>query len=482
MPTPTGGKKSRGVEICENIVRMSHEFSLEPRTVAAVETALRRIVTPIPVPESLPTLERLRRIEPVSMQGQAPVVWNRAEGFQVYDAFGNCWIDWSSGVLVTNAGHGRREIIDAIVAQAQSGLLHNYCFPSDIRSRLVERLSGLLPEPLKKVFLLTTGSETVECAIKLCRTHGVRAGGRGKHVIVSFDKAFHGRTMGAQQAGGIPSLKEWIVNLDKGFVQVPFPDGFRTSDTSFDSFQKSLAEAGIAAPNVAGVILETYQGGSAAFAPVEFMQQLRRWTLGHKTVLVCDEVQAGFGRTGTMWGFEHYDIVPDLVTLGKGISSSLPISAVAGPESIMDLHPPGSMTSTHTGNPICCAAALASIDIIEKEDLVTRSRYMGERLHQRLRDLQRRFPQIGSIDGKGLVAGLACVRPHSKDPDADLAWNIVRTCFEKGVLMFTPVGFGGATVKIAPPLNITSEAIDESCGVLEEAFAESLQPARALAG
>ncbi len=461
---------------------MSRPFLLKPRSVPRVETALRRIVTPIPVPESLPVLEKLHRFEPVAMQGQPPIVWNRAIGFQVEDAYGNCWIDWSSGVLVTNAGHGRREIIDAINAQASLGLLHNYCFPSEIRAQLAERLVSLLPAPLDKVFLLTTGSETVECAIKLCRTHGVKVGGRGKNVVVSFDKAFHGRTLGAQQAGGIPALKEWIVNLDKGFVQVPFPDGFRTPDTSFDFFLKSVSEAGIAAPNVAGVILETYQGGSAAFAPREYMQQLRKWTAGNKILLVCDEVQAGFGRTGTFWGFEHYGIVPDLITMGKGISGSLPLAAVGGPAAVMDLQPPGSMTSTHTGNPVCCAAALASLDLILKEGLVEQARAMGERMHQRLRELKKRWPQIGAVDGKGLVAGIACVKPHSKEPDGALAANVVRSCIEKGVLLFSPVGLGSATVKIAPPLTITAEAIDESCGVLEEAFAEALQPLGAAAG
>lgn len=453
---------------------MAREFSLVPRSVPRVETSLRRIVTDIPAPGSVPTLEALIRYEPVSMQGQPPVVWDHAQGFQVFDKHGNCWIDWSSGVLVTNAGHGRKEIVDAIVAQAQSGLLHNYCFPSEERAALVQRLSELLPEPLKKVFLLTTGSETVECAIKLCRTHGVRAGGRGKNVIVSFDKAFHGRTLGSQQAGGIPSLKEWIVNLDKGFVQVPFPDGFRTPDTSFDYFQRMLSETGIDASNVAGIILETYQGGSAAFAPVEYMRALREWTRGHKILLVCDEVQAGFGRTGTFWGFEHYGIVPDLVTMGKGISSSMPLAAIAGSAAVMDLHPAGSMTSTHTGNPVCCAAALASIECIVKDNLAARARVLGDLLHSRLRALKNRHPEIGSVDGKGLVAGVSCVKPGTKEPDADLAFDVVRRCLEKGVLMFSPVGFGGATVKISPPLVITEEAIHESMQVLEEAFVESL--------
>src|SRR5579872_907427 len=315
---------------------MARAFGLTPHPVTRVETGLRRIVTALPAPDSLPVLERLNTYEPVAMQGQPPVVWDHAEGFQVFDKYGNCWIDWSSGVLITNAGHGRREIAEAVAAQAAQ-LLTNYCFPSEIRSRLVERLSNLMPAPLKKIFLLTTGSEAVECAIKLCRTNGVRTGGRAKHIIVSFADAFHGRTLGSQLAGGIPALKEWIVNVDQGFVQAPFPDGFRNRDTSFDGFMRNLADRGIEAQNVAGVILETYQGGSAAFAPVEFMRSLRQWSKGHKVLLVCDEVQAGFGRTGTMFGFEHYGIVPDIATFGKGISSSLPLSAVAGPAEIMDL-------------------------------------------------------------------------------------------------------------------------------------------------
>jgi 4-aminobutyrate aminotransferase/diaminobutyrate-pyruvate transaminase/4-aminobutyrate aminotransferase/(S)-3-amino-2-methylpropionate transaminase len=460
---------------------MAHEFPLTPRPVPRIETRLRRIVTDLPAPESLPILERLYKYEPVAMRGQPPIVWDHAEGFQVYDKYGNCWIDWSSGVLITNAGHGRQEIIDAVSRQAASHLLTNYCFPSEIRSRLVERLSNLMPEPLKKIFLLTTGSETVECAIKLCRTHGLKAGGRGKHIIVSFVDAFHGRTLGSQQAGGIPALKEWIVNLDQGFIQVPFPDGFRNPDTSFDGFLRRLTEQGVESQNVAGVILETYQGGSAAFAPVEFMRSLRQWSSGHKVLLVCDEVQAGFGRTGTMFGFEHYGIVPDIATFGKGISSSLPLAAVAGRPDVMDLHGPNTMTSTHTGNPVCCAAALASIDIVVNENLAERARKTGALLHRRLNEIKAKHPQIGAVFGKGLVAGVCCMQHGANEPDGDLAWEIVNLCLQKGVLLFTPVGFGGATVKIAPPLVITEEAILESTAVLEEAFEQALSVRHALA-
>jgi 4-aminobutyrate aminotransferase/diaminobutyrate-pyruvate transaminase/4-aminobutyrate aminotransferase/(S)-3-amino-2-methylpropionate transaminase len=227
-------------------------------------------------------------------------------------------------------------------------------------------------------------------------------------------------------------------------------------------------------PQVAGVILETYQGGSASFAPPEYMKSLRAWCNAHKALLVCDEVQAGFGRTGKLWGFEHYGIVPDITTWGKGISSSMPLAAVVGRPDVMDLHPPGSMTSTHTGNPICCAATLASIDIILNEDLAGNSARMGEILHSELRRMQQQYRQIGYVDGKGLVAGVACVKPATKEPDAALAGRIVEKCIEKGVLMFSPVGFGGATVKICPPLVINEEAMRESLGVFAEALGEAV--------
>jgi 4-aminobutyrate aminotransferase/diaminobutyrate-pyruvate transaminase/4-aminobutyrate aminotransferase/(S)-3-amino-2-methylpropionate transaminase len=428
-------------------------------------------------------LQKLQSCEPIAMRGQPPVVWDRAEGFQVYDAWGNQWIDWSSAALTANAGHGRREVADAIARQTASGLLTNYCFASEIRSRLVERLATLLPEPLKKILLLTTGSEAVECAIKLCRAHGAKAGGRNKHTIISFDNAVHGRTLGAQQAGGIPAQKDWIVNLDPGFVQVPFPDGYHMPDNNFASFERALRERDVEPREVAGVIIESYQGGSAAFAPVAYIRELRQWCSNHAVLLVCDEVQAGFGRTGTLWGFEHYGIVPDLALFGKGISSSLPIAAVAGRPDVMDLEPAGSMTTTHAGNPVCCAAALASIDLIIKEDLAGNAHRMGAILHEGLCALASHFPQIGNVDGKGLVAGVACVVRGRQEPDANLAWDVVARCVEKGVLMLSPVGPGGGTIKISPPLVIHQTALLEGLNVLEESFAEvvgqssGLQPA-----
>ena len=445
---------------------------LTPRKVPPVETKYRRIQTEIPVPESIPILEKLRQFEPQSMGGQPPIVWDRAEGVGVHDRWGNRWLDWSSGVLVTNAGHGHPEICQAILDQVKHGLLHNYCFPSEVRSQLVEQLARVSPEGLKKVFLLTTGSEAIECAIKLARTWGRKIDEK-KIAIVSYDNAFHGRTLGSQMAGGIPALKSWIVNLDPDMVQVPFPDGFRCPDTRFELFLESLDEAGMSPQRVAAVMTETYQGGNASFAPADYVQKLRAWCDEHGALLIFDEVQAGFGRTGTYWGFEHYGVVPDLIVCGKGISSGLPLSAVIGRQEIMDLYPPGSMTSTHTGNPICAVAALANLRVIEEEDLVEHTRRMGEILQPELHRVGKRFPQhVGAVHGKGLVASLHIVKPGGIEPDKELATQIVWRCVEKGLMLFAPVGYAGASVKISPPLVIAEDAIREGVAVLQEAMEE----------
>ncbi len=450
-------------------------FELVPRQVPPVETKYRRIKTPIPVPESIPILQRLRQFEPQSMSGQPPVLWDRAEGIQVYDRWGNMWLDWSSGVLVANAGHGHPAIRQSIRQQAEHGLLHNYCFPSEVRAQAVEQLARVSPEGLKKVFLLTTGAEACECAIKLARTWGRKLAGDRKITIVTFENAFHGRTLGAQMAGGIPKLKEWIVNLDKNMVQVPFPDGFRCPDTRFERFVESLEARGVAGDSVAGVMTETYQGGNASFAPPEYVHRLRAWCDEHRALLIFDEVQAGFGRTGRYWGFEHYGVVPDLICCGKGISSGLPISAVIGRQEVMDLYPPGSMTSTHTGNPVCAASVLANLRVIEEENLVEHARAMGEILQPGLQAIRQRFPHhVGAVHGKGMVASLHMVKPGGIEPDADLASEIVRRSVEKGLLMFAPVGYAGASVKVAPPLVMGEEPLRESLAVLEEAIQEAV--------
>lgn len=454
---------------------MADKYHRTPRDVPRVSTTYRTIATRLPTPESLPILEKLATYEPESMQGQPPVIWDRAEGVQVSDPWGNTWLDWSSGVLVTNAGHGHPAIREALRQYLDKPLLATYVFPHEVRANLCETLARVAPEGRDKVFLLSTGSEATENTIKLARTYGVRKGGERKHVIVSFFGAFHGRTLGAQAAGGMENQKAWIVKRPGGFVQVPFPDGFVQEDVDFAVFERSLQEQGVHPEDVAGVITETYQGIGPNFLPQDYAEKLQQWCRKHDVVLIADEVQAGFGRTGTFFGFEHYGWTPDLIACGKGLSSSLPISAVIGRGDIMSLYPPGSMTSTHSASPLPAAAALANIKLLDDESLLRHVTEMGTVLEAGLREIKQKYSQqVGAAYCRGLVAGLLMVKPGTKSPDAETALAINETCFQKGLLMFAPVGLGGGCIKIAPPLITPKDALEEGMTVLREAYEEIL--------
>ncbi|OGS22652.1 MAG: 4-aminobutyrate aminotransferase [Elusimicrobia bacterium RIFOXYA2_FULL_39_19] len=466
---------------------MAKEYALKVKKIKKVNTPFRKMVTPeFPVKQSVAIIEKLRKYEPRSMSGQPLALWDHADGINVFDKYGNKWLDWSSGVLVTNAGHSNPEIKKAIIKQVNKGLLHNYCFPSELRAILTEKIAKLAPAPLKKVFLLTTGAETTEAAVKLARTYGAKEGGSDKITIVSFSGAFHGRTMGAQMIGGSPDLKKWIVNLDKDMVQAPFPfcfrcpwgkDKYNNCDTEcFGKFINFLKEKNIdPKKNLAGVISETYQGGNAMFMPKKFAQLLRSFCTENNALLIFDEVQAGFGRTGKMFGFQHYDVVPDITCCGKGISSSLPISAVIGRADVMDIYEPNTMTSTHTGNPVCAVAAIASIDYIVKHKLTQNAAKVGKYLEKELMKIAAKYPSIiGHVSGKGLVYSLHIVKPGSKETNADLAHDIVGKCVEKGLMVFAPVGTGSASFKISPPLIATEASIKDGIQAVDEAIAECL--------
>ncbi len=446
----------------------SKEFSLTPVAVESVETKYRKITTQIPVPESIALLEKLRDLEPRSMGGQPPIIWHSGDDCTVSDAYGNKWLDFSAGVLVTSVGHGRPEIVKAITDLAQQGMYHSYCFATEARIKLVEKITSMLPAPLARVFLVTTGSEATECCIKLARTKALKSGNPNKKILVSFDNDFHGRTLGAQLAGGSPGLKNWTGD-SPDFVQVPFPDGFRQKDVSFDVFIKTLAEKGVNPDDVCGVMGETYQGCNATLFPAEYGQALRKWCNEHNAVMICDEVQAGFGRTGKLFGFQHWGIVPDLVACGKGISGGMPLSAVLGTDELMSMYGPGEMTSTHSANPICSAAALANIEVIEKENLVANAANLEPILIEGAKKIQAASGgKIGQVAGTGLVVAMQFTKSGTCEPDPDYAHAMVTKAIQQGVMLFAPVGVGGCCIKINPPLTITEDALLEGLAVLEK--------------
>lgn len=452
------------------------KYSLEPVEVPKVSTKYRTINTKLPVPESLTVFNSLKETEPVSMMGQPPIVWHKAEGFQVYDNWGNKWLDWSSGVLITNAGHGRKEIADALRKIIDQGLLATYVFVHEKRAELTKMLQDISPDPSNyEVFFLSTGSEATENCIKLAKTYAVKKYGPTKKYFVSFNNSFHGRTLGSQLAGGMAKLKTWIVDEGQTFVQVPFPDGYKTEDISFDLFLSTLKDKGIKPEEIAGIMTESFQGVGPDFLPNEYAMKLQEFCHKYDIVMIYDEVQAGFGRSGKMFSFQHYGVTPDLIACGKGISSSLPISAVIGRKDIMDMYPPGSMTSTHSASPLPTVAAIESLKIIQRENLVENSRKLGEILFPEILRIQQKYPDVlGCAHGRGLVAGIQVVKKGTKEPDPEMALKINERCFHKGLLMFAPVGIMGECLKIAPPLMITEDALRDGIKVFEEACDEIL--------
>ena len=442
-----------------------------------VGTEYRRIVSEIPHPESLPLMAELQRVEPRSMSGMPPVVWDHAEGFQVWDAYGNKWLDFSSAVVLANAGHSHPLIGDAVRRQLDRNLWQHYCTPSELRLRTARAISGILPAHLDKVFLLTTGSEAVECAIKLMRLRGRTVAPEKIHVL-SFCGAFHGRTMGSQSAGGFMEQQAWMGRRPDGFHHIPFPECARCpwgrdayTNCGRECLERGLdviRREGVDEDLFAGALTETFQGPTVAFMPNDYALALREWADAHGALLAFDEIQAGFGRTGKWFGFEHYGVEPDLVCMGKGMTSSLPMSAVAGRGEILDLPEHGAMSSTHTGNPLCCVAAMANIEALRNGNMVENAAELGLVAERELNALRTRFPQrVGAVQGKGMAWAVYLIDQETGQLDADMGTRVTTRCIELGLLMLQT---GRGTLKIAPPLCITEDALLEGIGVIEEAL------------
>lgn len=431
---------------------------LKPVETPIVHTRFRRIVTSIPVPDSLEKIQRLRAVEPLSMAGMPPVVWDRAEGFLVCDSYGNQWIDLSSGIVVANVGHAHPAILEAIRRQLDARMIFSYAFSTRIRGQLLERLVGLAPEGLNKAILFSAGTEATECAMSLMRKHGLSISSE-KLGILSVESSYHGRTLSARLAGGMPGLVDGIGRESVFHYQLPLPGGPNSK-----GFEEDLAARRIDPAKIAGIIFESIPGWTTTLYPEIYVKHLMRWAAQHQVLVTADEIQTGMARTGRWFAFEHYGIQPDLITCGKGLSSSLPVSAVIGRQAIMDLAPPGEMSSTFGGNPVCVAAALASLDIIEGEKLVERSASLGRELAEALNTLASRYRRhIRMHNGAGLFYSVHLQNPETGAPLTELCDEIVMSCVRSGVMLFLT---GRGFFKIVPPLTIDREALFEALDVI----------------
>lgn len=444
-----------------------------------MRTKFRQINTPIPVPESLAIFESLDRFESRSMHGQLPVVWDRAEDFQVWDRFGNCWIDFTSTIFVANTGHANSSIKKAIQQMLDKNLLHSYTFATEIRAEFLKKLIEITPPQFEKAFLLSSGTEATECAIKLMRMYGTVKGKR-RAGLISFEGSMHGRTMGAQMLGGNPDQREWIGYEDPHVYRIPFPYPWLFQGRGAENLSgaerfyrdiETLRLQGIDLKrDICGFMIEPYIGWAAALFPTDYIQALAEFAKQNEILVTFDEIQGGFGRTGELFAYQHYRIEPDLLCCGKGISSSLPLSAVLGKTSVMDLSGVGSMSSTHSANPLSCAAGLANLEEMERLDLISESKRKGEILFSRLRQLQKRFQErIHYVLGEGLLAALILFDSAKGEPDPETATRVCEKAMQKGLLL---VHTGRESIKLGPPLTIPDAALEEGLEVLAESFEE----------
>jgi len=450
-------------------------FSRIPVKQPEVDTKHRRIRTALPVPESLPILEDLSRYESRSMHGQMPIVWDRAVDYQVFDRWGNCWIDFTSTIFLANAGHSNPRILAALRECLDKPLLHTYSYASEIRAKFLKHLVEHTPAHLEKAYLISTGTEATEMVVKLMRLEGQRIGKR-KLGVVSFEGSYHGRTQGAAMIGGNAASRAWIGFEDPNVWQLPFPyewalGAAQSGRERFELDIATLRARGIdPARDICGFMFEAYIGWAAAFIPKDYVTAAAEFARAQGILLGFDEVQGGFGRTGRLFVHQHYGVEPDLIACGKGISSSMPLSAVLGRARLMDLPEVGSLSSTHSANPLACAAGLANLQEIVDRDLVREAARKGELLLRALRELQRKHSQrIGQVTGTGMLAALILRDPVTGAPDGLTASLICERALHKGLLL---VHTGRESIKLGPPLTIPDVALQEGVQVLDEALTE----------
>jgi 4-aminobutyrate aminotransferase-like enzyme len=451
-----------------------YDFLRKPQKVSPVLTDFRRIQTAIPAPGTEQVLDSLDRYESRSMHGQLPLVWDRAEDFSVFDSAGNQWIDFTSTIFVANVGHSNPHVSKAIGATLNKPIYSCYAYGNEIRAQYLEKLIKFAGKPFEKAFLLSAGTEATEAALKLMRMFGQKQYKR-RRGIICIEGNWHGRTLGAQMMSNNLAQRDWIGYQDADIHHIPFPYPWVLNGSSPEAFLETglsrLAASGIdLSKDICGFMLETFQGWGAVFYPPEFVKAIEAICRKNNILLAFDEMQAGFGRTGSAFGFQHYGVTPDLIACGKGMGGGVSLSGVLGRAEIMDLPDIGNMSSTHSANPLVCAAGMAVIEEIESRNLIDEAARKGEILFNALHELQVLYPKrIERLLGKGLIAAVLFRHPETGNADPLFTSRVAELCMQKGLLV---VHTGRESIKIGPPLTILDKALLEGVSVLGEAISE----------
>ena len=429
----------------------------------------------LPGPKARALVERDARVVSPSYPREYPFVMSHGRGVEVWDVDGNRFLDFAAGIAVCSTGHCHPHVVASIKEAAERFLHISSDYWHEGQVRLGERIAAIAPlgEPAMS-FFCQSGTESVEGALKLARSV------TGRPRFIGFLGGFHGRTMGSlaftsskytQQKGFFPTMP--------GVTLVPYPNPYRPlfagadqGQAVLDYIEHELFPRAVPPSEVAAVLVEPIQGeGGYLVPPPSFLPGLRALCDRHGILLIADEVQSGIGRTGKMFACEHWGVAPDIVTLAKGLGSGLPIGMVVAKKSVMERWPRGAHGNTFGGNPICCAAALATLDLVEG-GYVKNADDVGRYLRRRLRGLMERFPAIGEVRGKGMMIGMELVTDReAKAPATELCHAVVTRAFHNGLLLLS---CGTSTVRFMPPLLATREHADEAVSLVEASLAEAV--------
>ena len=434
----------------------------------------------LPGPKARALIKRDSAVISPSYPRGYPFVMDHGKGSEVWDVDGNRFLDFMAGIAVTSTGHAHPKVIKAIQEQAEQFIHISSDFYHPKWIELAEKLNELAPFDEAAVsFMTNSGTEAVETAIKLARYH------TGRSNFIGFTGAFHGRTMGAVTfTASKPAYHGGFYPLMNGVVHAPFPNPYRPildckpgedyGAAVVRYIEEQILEHIVPPDEVAGILVETIQGeGGYIIPPRGFFPALRKLCDKHGILLIVDEVQCGMGRTGKWWAIEHFDVEPDMVTAAKGIASGMPLGACIARQSIMDWER-GSHGNTFGGNPIACAAALATFELIENEYLAN-AQDVGQYTLDALEEIQARHPSMGDVRGKGLMIGVEFVENReTKEPAKHLYERVVELAFERGLLL---LGCGKSVIRVAPALSINKGEVDEGLQIFEEAVTLAEQEA-----
>lgn len=433
------------------------------------------IRTEIPGPRGREILERERRAVAGPLIVHEPLVAERARGATITDVDGNTFVDFVGGVGVVNVGHNHPRVLEAIAEQVERFLHTDYTVvPYEGYVQLAERLGALAPITGEtRAAFFNSGAEGVENAVKIARLHTRRQG------VIAFEGAFHGRTwMALTMTSRTQPYKKGLGPFAPEVYRTPYPNAYRGPDarTALRALER-LFMTHVSAEHIAAVVFEPQQGeGGFIPAAPEFVEGLKRICDDNGIVLVADEVQSGFGRTGRMFAMEHFGVEPDLMIVAKSIAGGLPLSGVVGRASIMDSPHPGAIGGTFIGNPVALAAALAVLDVFEEEELVARAEVLGAAIRARFLDWQARWPRIGDVRGLGAMLAIEIVRdPATKEPAPELVEQVVDEALQRGVILLK-AGVDGNCIRFLGPLTTSDAELEDGLRAWEDALGVVLGP------